>query len=89
MNRFAFPLSRSTSSANSSTPFWVDFLRLVDQLLTGFRVVLDEFVQTFFGDVVSALSLVLHGSLFLAKIGFPLAEQVSATAVPPGFESGF
>jgi hypothetical protein len=53
-------LSRFTSSANSSPPFWIDFLCLVDQLLAGFLVALDEFVQTFFGDVARALALVIH-----------------------------
>ncbi|MBV9814814.1 MAG: hypothetical protein JO229_03570 [Alphaproteobacteria bacterium] len=41
-------------------PFGVDFLRLVDQLLAGFLVAFDDFVQTFPGDVVSTLALVVH-----------------------------
>src|SRR5204863_3731775 len=38
----------------------IDFLRLVDQLFAGLGIAVDDFVQTFFSDVVSALSLVLH-----------------------------
>src|SRR5947207_6990957 len=52
--------------------FRVNFLRLVDQLFTGLGIALDDFVQTFFSDVVSALSLFLHG-LFSGLQSVPFA----------------
>jgi hypothetical protein len=57
-----FSLSRSTSSANSSTALGSDLLRFVDQLFAGLGVALYNSVQTFFGNVVRVLSCSMGSS---------------------------
>jgi hypothetical protein len=80
-NRSAFSLSRSISSASSSTPFGSIFLASSEQLFAFLLFALDDLVQTLFGDVVCAFSLVFH--IYSSAIGRSIWLNRATTAQSP------